>query len=222
MATPPLTLANIQLHLSGIAYEALGKVCDDDKLEHLSKPEGLNLQVQREPSNVRMGWHRDQDNRITGIFLRIYSNKLLQAYTFSQFDDPDVGPKKQVDYLVVINKFTNPYLDKMINKQEADRIFACLAGAPHTEAIDFQVQPQETPEVIQDFFQKSPTMLPSPLRKQLFPEPPKEPPKSPKKNKEEPNSSNGPSYLYIAGGLLLILGAAYIAKQYFGKSKQQH
>ena len=218
MAMPPLTLANIQPHLSDIAYKALAEVYDDDKLEQLSKPEGLNLEVEKLPSNVRMGWHRDQADSITGIFLRIYSQEFLQAYTFSQFNDPDVGLKKQVDYLVVINQFTTPYMDKVINKQEADRIFACLTGDPHKEAIDFQVQPQETPEVIQNFFQTSPTMLPSPLREQLFPEPPK----SLKKEKGEANSSNETSYFYIAGGLLLLLGAAYIAKQYFGKSKQQH
>ena len=115
MATPLLTLANIQPHLSGIAYQALEKVAKDDQLGQLSKPEGLNLQVEGQPSNVRMGWHRDQEERITGIFLRIYSNKLLQAYTFSQFDDPDLGSKKQVDYLVVINPFTTLSPDELMH-----------------------------------------------------------------------------------------------------------
>ena len=204
MATPSLTLDNIQQYISDVTYAALEKVCDDDTLQALSKPQGCNIEVEGKPSNVRMGWHRDQDDQITGLFLRIYNARQIEAYTLRV---------NSYDNLTVTGIHTTLASNRLIHVSKAGQIFACLSGDSHVEDIQFEVEDLKTPEQIQAFFQKSPDMLPSPLREQLFPSTPPKPLK-------KPVSQDGPSNFFIATVLLGILCAAYVAKQYFGKTKQ--
>ena len=213
----PLTLTNIQPHVSSVAYDALSKVCDDSVIGELSSPGGIPAVVQGSPSRVQMDWHTDESDQINGIFLCVYNDSLIQAWKILK--DSSDSDFFEITILTKPRMYTGTSTP-MLHVTLANQTFERCAGTRHEEDVQFNFAAEhlQNPEQIQDFFKHNQAMLPETLRRSLFPskvehkhrEPPPKKPSS-------PSSSNNNNYLYIAGGIFLFLSIAYLAKRAFAK-----
>lgn len=213
----PLTLTNIQPYVSSVAYAALSKVCDDRLLQQLSHPDGILVVNERISSRVHMEWHTDETDRINGIILCVYNNEYLEAWKI--LTESSDGESSQI---IVTTKplYTNTS-PLVLHVSLANQIFSRCVGTPHEKpvAFNFTAETLEHPEQIQAFFGRNQEMLPEILRASLFP------PKVERKmhrapsrpqDSSSPSSSNN-QYIYIVGGILLLLSLAYLAKRTFAK-----
>ena len=210
MAMPPLTLSNIQPHLSTVAYNALSKVCYDSALETLSSPNGASVVVQLLASRVQMEWHIDEGKRINGIFLCIYNSSMIQAWKFINEDLHEITILTTPLYTGV----SHPILHVSL----AERTFGQCVGTDHEEQVQFQAVHLENPGQIHAFFKNNQEMLPEPLRQTLFPPVVERKRRETARRKNSSSlSNNNNNYYYIAGGVLLFLSIAFLSKRYFAK-----
>jgi hypothetical protein len=207
----PLTLVNIQNHVSIVTYEQLAKVCDDPLLTQLSSEEGISRTYQGALANVRMGWYRDETDTINGLFIRVHTQNMIVASVLKEDGN--------LDELIITQQFTNLSEDVLLHVTKARQQFEVLQSAKHDEEIVFHLDALKEIPTIQAFFAKSREMLPEPYRTDLLPLPQK-----PLENPLQPRDPHGPkpasndyNYLYIGGALLAILGIAYLAKRVVAK-----
>lgn len=213
----PLTLANIQKHVSSVTYEQLTKVCDDPLLTELSSEEGISRTYQGALANVRMGWYRDETDTITGLFIRVHTQDMIVASVLKE--------DGTLDELIITQHFTNLSEGVLLHVTKARQQFEVLQSAEHDKEIVFHLDALKEIPTIQAFFAKSREMLPEPYRTTLLPLPPKpleEDPLKPRDPHDPKPASNDYHYFYIGGALLAILGIAYLAKKVLAKPQPAH
>lgn len=209
----PLTLTNIQPHVSSVAYDALVKVCDDSVIGELSSPEGIPTVVQGSPSRIQMDWHTDESDQINGIFLCVYNDSLIQAWQI-------LGSNFLEITITTIPLYTG-ISDKALHVTLANETFERCVGTRHEEDVQFNFTAEQlqNPEQIQDFFKHNQAMLPETLRQSLFPSKVehKRRESSPHRPKTPPYSSSSNNHYYYILGAFLFLSVAYLANRFFAK-----
>lgn len=150
----PLTLTNIQPHVSSVAYDALSKVCDDRALEQLSSPGGIPAVVQGSPSRVQMDWHTDESDQINGIFLCVYNNSLIQAWKI--LNGSSASDFSEITILTSPRKYTG-ILTPMLHVTLANKTFERCVGDRHAEDVQFNFTAEQlqNPDQIQAFFKRN-------------------------------------------------------------------
>lgn len=196
--TTPVNLADIQTHLPNVystlqtasMFTGTSMETFDQPLKELSS--GFSMEVNGNPTEFRIGWHRDETDKIQGLFLRIYNQNSITAYRYTN----------SIEMISIENHQTTTSSSNVI------AFFSMLQPLitqpnikDHPRKPTCQIEHLGHPEKIQDFFKNNPDMLPQPVRDKVFP------------------STLSSKYIYLIGGLILTIGVIYLAKKYFKNPK---
>ncbi|MCB1081450.1 MAG: hypothetical protein KDK69_06460 [Chlamydiia bacterium] len=206
MALPPLTREGIRPFLSDSPNQILqDKFRDDRVIPHFFAPEGVLLRADDGVFNVRMFWHRNEANAITGIFIRI----ILEEGSMIAWIMPNAWDQ-QHNMIWIRNNQTKLTERPIIGEGfpfEMQGTFGNLQDPnPHDVEPVLNIREIDTPEAIAAFFDQDREVLPESLRVRIFPPAPQNP---------LPLPQNNQTYLYMGAALLLLIGIAILAKDYF-------
>lgn len=204
------TLDSIKTHISGITHGAIAKVCNNDLLGQLKQPEGVNLTKDEENWNVRMDWHTDEAGVIDGLFMRMMSQTVVDAFIIRN------GSYDNLTFMST-GAPTAYSADSIIHVTKAKQLFECMGGTPYDQPVTLNRHELKNPELIKPFFNQNQDMLPEWIREQLFPHiptPPRtpEPTKKPTQRPEEPNKESRKT-LYLGIAVLLVAAIVFVAKR---------
>ena len=144
--------------------ELIDKHLDDQILCDLISPTGITVLRNHSPTNVRVGWLKDESHKITGIFFSFVTTNTVEIQKIS--DQLGYGQP---------NKLT-------ISKNYTGTTDSCLHWGTYTElfsvhklkkadavALELVAETLEKPETIRKFCAGNREMLPIPLRDALMP-----------------------------------------------------
>jgi len=203
MSLPSLTFANIrsQSCISEEAVDALQKILKDKDLAELSRQEGktfLGPNSVFSNYNIRLGWYRDDANKIKGLFLCYCNQFVLTADRMSGSTYDRIS----------LCETPNCHYGWSLDKEAINSIFKYCTAKSCEASIELLLDHIEEPSEAKDFCANNLDMLPKHVRKLLEEPEPKKP------EEPEPNRNN----LYIVGALVLALGfVIFFAKKYFAQ-----
>lgn len=200
MSIPKLTLNSVKSHISLDTYNVLESYCNDSLLAELSSPNGISRIYKGVNVNVRMGWHRDEANIISGLFMRIYGNNFIEASIITKDSN-----KRDIS---IDQHDTFEFPTSLIDSSEAERLFAVL-NSEHgeKEIIKLEIENIKKTEEIKAFFMKNQDMLPESFKEKIFPKPCPNPTPS--------NETNNGQNFFIITIVVIIAGVIVVSAKYF-------
>lgn len=218
MENPPMTVENFRENLPNL-FEFL-KYCAgsnsdtfflnlEDHLEEFSSENGGNYRFGNKAYNIRIGWNRDDADKINGLFFRSYTSNSIQAYKLTGLVDNELIEissdttvhKKQLNNFAssgIIDPLSGLFFDacaqySFIRQLTKSILFTSEEPIPYEGEISCNIENLQEKEKVKRFFEKNKDMLPDPLREHVFYE---------------------RNYFYIGGAILCIIGMVFIARKY--------
>lgn len=151
---------------------------------------------------MRMFWHRNEANAITGIFIRI----ILKEGSMIAWIMPNAWDQEH-NMIWIRNNQTKLTGRPIIGEgfpYQMEGTFGSMEN-PNPDDVEpvLNIREIDTPEAIAAFFDQDREVLPESLRVRIFP----------------PAPQNPHTYLYMGAALLLLIGIGIFVKRYFHNSE---
>lgn len=207
MTTPPLTREGIRPFLTDEIDEILqtNRYSDQDIVQFFSD-EG-ELRCGNDCTYlIHMMWHRDQSNKVTGIFIRA----ILDDGSLLCWINPNVDNRRHFIWIrdnrtiiegKPITKGLQGDVNTMLRTSKSPKI--------HVTQPQISIPNLQNREDIAAFFDRDREVLPEALRERIFLPAPQDP---------LPPLRNNHTYLYMGAALLLLIGIGILAKKHFSSS----
>jgi len=170
MALPTLTHEGIKPYVTDEVHALLKRKFSQEEIPQLFSEAGVLRNVKECPVSICTKWHRDEANRIDGVFFRVIHERVLIAWIA-----PNVC-RNEHNYIWIENGNTKLELKPVFGGVLHDFIKIALSGKKTKDpAPQFQPDQLDQPKAIAAFFDQDRDVLPDSIRTRIFPPPPQDP-----------------------------------------------
>ncbi|NRA90191.1 MAG: hypothetical protein HRU43_03560 [Simkaniaceae bacterium] len=137
---------------------------DDKSLRNLTSPEGITVLRDQTPTNVRVGWLKDESQEITGIFFSFVTNNMVEIQKIS-----DKLAHEQPNKLTILTNYTGATAPILHSRLYNKCFSAHKLEKADAVALELVAGELKEPETIREFCAGNREMLPTTLRNALMP-----------------------------------------------------